>query len=334
MPSDSFTKLQQQRQQRDKRYLLLLAISLLLTFILSLSLGEHWIWPWQWWQESANLFIWQIRLPRTLAVVLVGGALATAGATMQALFENPLAEPGLLGIANGSGMALVLTIMLGNGLLPVIWLSGSAILGALLMTILLLAFARRSRLNNANLLLVGVALGILCSAVMTWAVYFSSSLDLRQLMYWMIGSFSGVGWQQRWLLLLLLPLLIWLIFQGNVLNFLSLGEVSAQQLGLPVQRWRNLFVLVIGGLIGISVALAGVIGFIGLVIPHLLRLSGLTNQRFLLPGCLLAGATGLLLADMIARVSLFAAELPIGVVTATLGAPLFIWLLTRSGNTL
>jgi ABC-type cobalamin transport system, permease component len=233
-------------------------------------------------------------------------------------------------VANGAGVALVLTVLLGHGLLPVALMSAAAIAGALAMTFLLLGFARRRRLTNARLLLVGVALGIVCSALMTWAVYFSTSLDLRQLMYWMMGGFGGVDWRQKWLVLALLPVLLWLCGQGRALNLMALGEVQARQLGLSLHLWRNLLVLAIGWLVGVSVALAGVIGFVGLVIPHILRLTGLTDQRYLLPACALAGAGVLLVADVIARVALLAAELPIGVVTATLGAPLFIWLLTRT----
>ncbi|WP_156292153.1 vitamin B12 ABC transporter permease BtuC [Serratia oryzae] len=328
--SQTFTSLQQNQRRRDKRHLSLLMLGVVVAFIFSLSAGDVWIWPTQWLSESARLFVWQLRLPRALAVMLVGASLAVAGAAMQALFENPLAEPGLLGVANGAGVALVLAVLFGNGLLPVALMSLSAILGALVMTFLLLSFARRRRLSNARLLLVGVALGIVCSAIMTWAVYFSSSLDLRQLMYWMMGGFGGVDWRQKWLLLLVLPVLLWLCAQGKVLNLMTLGEVQAHQLGLSLYLWRYLLVLAIGWLVGTSVALAGVIGFVGLVIPHMLRLSGLTNQRFLLPGCALAGAGVLLIADVLARITLLAAELPIGVVTATLGAPLFIWLLARS----
>ncbi len=128
---------------------------------------------------------------------------------MQALFETRW-RAGLLGVANGAGVALVLTVLLGQGLLPVALMSAAAIAGALAMTFLLLGFARRRRLTNARLLLVGVALGIVCSALMTWAVYFSTSLDLRQLMYWMMGGFGGVDWRQKWLVLALLPVLLWL----------------------------------------------------------------------------------------------------------------------------
>ncbi|HDL6608691.1 TPA: vitamin B12 ABC transporter permease BtuC [Yersinia enterocolitica] len=327
--SHLFTALQQRQQQRDNRYLKGLVVILLLALFISLCAGDIWLWPTQWFSETGRLFVWQLRLPRALAVLMVGASLAVSGAVMQALFENPLAEPGLLGVANGAGVALVMAVLLGHGLLPIWFLSACAIVGALLMTMLLLGFARRRLLTNARLLLVGVALGIVCSAIMTWAVYFSTSLDLRQLMYWMMGGFSGIDWRHQGLVLSLLPIVLWLCCQGHVLNFMSLGEQQAQQLGVSLHLWRNLLVLAIGLLVGVSVALAGVISFIGLVIPHILRLTGLTDQRRLLAGCALAGGGILLLADIVARIALFSAELPIGVVTATLGAPLFIWLLTR-----
>ncbi|WON78778.1 vitamin B12 ABC transporter permease BtuC [Serratia sp. UGAL515B_01] len=331
MPAcQTFAQLQQNQHQRDKRHIVLLLLGVIVAFVFSLSAGDMWFWPSQWLSESARLFVWQLRLPRALAVMLVGASLAVAGAVMQALFENPLAEPGLLGVANGAGVALVLTVLLGHSLLPVALMSLSAIFGALLMTCLLLSFARRRLLSNARLLLVGVALGIVCSAITTWLVYFSSSFDLRQLMYWMMGGFGGVDWRQKWLMLILLPVLLWLCFQGKALNLMALGEVQAWQLGLSLHLWRNLLVLAIGWLVGSSVALAGVIGFVGLVVPHILRLMGLTNQRFLLPGCALAGGGVLLVADVVARIALVSSELPIGVVTATMGAPLFIWLLART----
>ncbi|MBN3189690.1 vitamin B12 ABC transporter permease BtuC [Pectobacterium brasiliense] len=324
-----YSQLKQQQCRRDRRSLILLLAFLALTLAVSLCAGERWIWPTAWLDDAQQLFVWQLRLPRTLAVMLVGASLAMSGTVMQAVFDNPLAEPGLLGVANGAGVALVLTVLLGQGLLPVWMLSLSAIAGALLITFLLLHFARR-HISNTRLLLIGIALGIICSAVMTWAVYFSTSLDLRQLMYWMMGGFSGIDWRHGWLMLTLLPLLLWLSRQGAVLNGLTLGEIQARQLGIPVYRWRTILVLVMGVQVGLSVALAGIIAFIGLVIPHMLRLCGLTDQRYLLTGCALAGGGVLLLADTVARVALSSAELPIGVVTATLGSPWFIWLLLRN----
>ncbi|EOT9434239.1 vitamin B12 ABC transporter permease BtuC [Escherichia coli] len=323
--------LARQQQRQNIRWLLCLSVLMLLALLLSLCAGEQWISPGDWFTPRGELFVWQIRLPRTLAVLLVGAALAISGAVMQALFENPLAEPGLLGVSNGAGVGLIAAVLLGQGQLPNWALGLCAIAGALIITLILLRFARR-HLSTSRLLLAGVALGIICSALMTWAIYFSTSVDLRQLMYWMMGGFGGVDWRQSWLMLALIPVLLWICCQSRPMNMLALGEISARQLGLPLWFWRNVLVAATGWMVGVSVALAGAIGFIGLVIPHILRLCGLTDHRVLLPGCALAGASALLLADIVARLALAAAELPIGVVTATLGAPVFIWLLLKSGR--
>ena len=321
--------LARQQQRQHIRWLLCLSVLMLLALLLSLCAGEQWISPGDWFTPRGELFVWQIRLPRTLAVLLVGAALAISGAVMQALFENPLAEPGLLGVSNGAGVGLIAAVLLGQGQLPNWALGLCAIAGALIITLILLRFARR-HLSTSRLLLAGVALGIICSALMTWAIYFSTSVDLRQLMYWMMGGFGGVDWRQSWLMLALIPVLLWICCQSRPMNMLALGEISARQLGLPLWFWRNVLVAATGWMVGVSVALAGAIGFIGLVIPHILRLCGLTDHRVLLPGCALAGASALLLADIVARLALAAAELPIGVVTATLGAPVFIWLLLKA----
>ncbi|EET7088474.1 vitamin B12 ABC transporter permease BtuC [Escherichia coli] len=323
--------LARQQQRQNIRWLLCLSVLMLLALLLSLCAGEQWISPGDWFSPRGELFVWQIRLPRTLAVLLVGAALAISGAVMQALFENPLAEPGLLGVSNGAGVGLIAAVLLGQGQLPTWALGLCAIAGALIITLILLRFARR-HLSTSRLLLAGVALGIICSALMTWAIYFSTSVDLRQLMYWMMGGFGGVDWRQSWLMLALIPMLLWICCQSRPMNMLALGEISARQLGLPLWFWRNVLVAATGWMVGVSVALAGAIGFIGLVIPHILRLCGLTDHRALLPGCALAGASALLLADIVARLALAAAELPIGVVTATLGAPVFIWLLLKAGR--
>ncbi|WP_105465261.1 vitamin B12 ABC transporter permease BtuC [Escherichia coli] len=323
--------LARQQQRQNIRWLLCLSVLMLLALLLSLCAGEQWISPGDWFTPRGELFVWQIRLPRTLAVLLVGAALAISGAVMQALFENPLAEPGLLGVSNGAGVGLIAAVLLGQGQLPNWALGLYAIAGALIITLILLRFARR-HLSTSRLLLAGVALGIICSALMTWAIYFSTSVDLRQLMYWMMGGFGGVDWRQSWLMLALIPVLLWICCQSRPMNMLALGETSARQLGLPLWFWRNVLVAATGWMVGVSVALAGAIGFIGLVIPHILRLCGLTDHRVLLPGCALAGASALLLADIVARLALAAAELPIGVVTATLGAPVFIWLLLKAGR--
>ena len=322
-------QLAHQADRRSQKWLAGLAIALLALLIVSLCAGDSWIAPSHWLNDSSRLFVWQLRLPRSVAVMLVGASLALCGVVMQALFTNPLAEPGLLGVSNGAGIGLVLGVLLGSGSL---WsLSLAAMAGALIITLILLHFAHR-QLSVTRLLLTGVALGIICSAIMTWAVYFSTSLDLRQLMYWMMGGFSGIDWRYGWMMLALLPVMLALNGSGRILNLLALGEISARQLGLSLFCWRNLLVLAMGWLVGVSVAMAGAIGFVGLVIPHLLRLSGISDHRYLLPASALAGASVLLGADIVARLALTAAELPIGVVTATLGAPLFIALLVKSSR--
>lgn len=331
MKTEPMLDFARQQHRSDLRWLLALLVTLMAVFAVSLCAGEQWIGPEHWASEQGKLFVWQIRLPRTLAVVLVGAALALCGTIMQALFENPLAEPGLLGVSNGAGVGLIAATMLGGASLSGWGVSLSAIAGALLITVILLRFARR-HLSTSRLLLAGVALGIICSALMTWAVYFSTSFDLRQLMYWMMGGFGGVDWRQGWLMALLIPAIIWASLQAKPLNMLALGEISARQLGLSIGLWRNVLVVAIGWMVGVSVALAGAIGFIGLVIPHMLRLGGITDHRFLLPAAAIAGAATLLIADIIARLAMSAAELPIGVVTATLGAPVFIWLLLKAGR--
>ncbi|STK73852.1 Vitamin B12 ABC transporter, permease protein [Escherichia coli] len=273
--------LARQQQRQNIRWLLCLSVLMLLALLLSLCAGEQWISPGDWFTPRGELFVWQIRLPRTLAVLLVGAALAISGAVMQALFENPLAEPGLLGVSNGAGVGLIAAVLLGQGQLPNWALGLCAIAGALIITLILLRFARR-HLSTSRLLLAGVALGIICSALMTWAIYFSTSVDLRQLMYWMMGGFGGVDWRQSWLMLALIPVLLWICCQSRPMNMLALGEISARQLGLPLWFWRNVLVAATGWMVGVSVALAGAIGFIGLVIPHILRLCGLTDHRVLL----------------------------------------------------
>lgn len=233
--------LARQQQRQNIRWLLCLSVLMLLALLLSLCAGEQWISPGDWFTPRGELFVWQIRLPRTLAVLLVGAALAISGAVMQALFENPLAEPGLLGVSNGAGVGLIAAVLLGQGQLPNWALGLCAIAGALIITLILLRFARR-HLSTSRLLLAGVALGIICSALMTWAIYFSTSVDLRQLMYWMMGGFGGVDWRQSWLMLALIPVLLWICCQSRPMNMLALGEISARQLGLPLWFWRNVLV--------------------------------------------------------------------------------------------
>jgi vitamin B12 transport system permease protein len=206
----------------------------------------------------------------------------------------------------------------------------AAVVGALAFTLLLVFVAKSLRLTTTRLLLVGVALGILSGAIVTWAFYFSDDLSLRQLMYWLMGSIGAASWYHHVLTLLLVPVLVWLCCKGRLLDKLMMGEQHAKQLGVDVDaaRWKLIFAVSI--LVGGAVALGGVIGFVGLVVPHLLRLAFGSENRYLLPISALAGATLVVFADLIARTALDSAELPLGVVTTSIGAPIFIWMLVSN----
>jgi vitamin B12 transport system permease protein len=170
----------------------------------------------------------------------------------------------------------------------------------------------------------------LSGAVVTWAFYFSDDLSLRQLMYWLMGSVGGASWHHHILTLCMIPVLVWLCLKGQVLDKLMMGELHAKQLGIDVDAVRWKLILAVSILVGGAVALGGVIGFVGLIVPHLLRLSLGSENRYLLPLSALSGAALLVFADIIARTALDSAELPLGVVTTSIGAPIFIWMLVKN----
>ncbi|MGO4999120.1 vitamin B12 ABC transporter permease BtuC [Oceanisphaera sp. W20_SRM_FM3] len=324
------------KQQKRKYQLWLLALTLALlgAMLLSLQLGAVGVGIDALWRPVSALeqqVFWQLRLPRTLLAVLVGASLALSGAVLQVLLHNPLAEPGLIGISSGASLAAVLTMSLSASLgfaLPYWSLSLAAFVGALIVTVLLLALAQR-RLGPGALLLFGVAIGILANAILTWLLYLADDASLRSFLFWMMGSL-GHGQSLSWVWWLpALATLVWLMRQGRRLDLLALGEHRAQLLGLNVRRLQPKLVLAVCLLTAFSVAMAGPIGFVGLVVPHLLRLLAGGKQDFLLPASVLAGAAALTLADVIARNLLSVGEVPIGAVTATLGSPIFIWLLVR-----
>ncbi|CAH0533451.1 Vitamin B12 import system permease protein BtuC [Vibrio stylophorae] len=306
------------------------SVILLLVSCLSLMAGEVWLWPWQ----LDSSFHWQIltelRLPRVLAAVTIGASLAVAGAALQVLLRNPLAEPSVLGVSGGASVAVIGLILFAPVTLGPWSMAFSAMLGALLLMLLLVGLSVYFALSTSRLLLIGVALGILTGAVITWAFYFSSDLNLRQMIYWLMGSLAGMSWDKLMLVFLLLPALICLSILGPKLDLLMLGEQQAALLGLNHLRLRWQLILLVSVLVAASVAMAGVIGFIGLVIPHLLRLWLGSENRYLLPLCAVVGGCFLVLADTLARTLLSAGELPVGAVTTAIGAPIFIWMLLKN----
>jgi iron complex transport system permease protein len=287
-----------------------------------------------------KLVLFDIRLPRMLLGMFVGAALALAGVLMQGLFRNPLADPGLIGVSSGSALAAVATIGLGNGVLAVMIkplgvyvLPFAAFLGGAAATSVLVALANRhGQLLTATLLLAGIGVGALASALTGLISFASDDRELRDLTLWMLGSLSGASWPKvvsvipfAVLLAAVCPRLV------RALNGLLLGEVEAFHMGIDVERSKRMIVVATAGAVGAAVAVAGVIGFVGIVVPHVARLLGGPNHRSVLPVSALLGATLVLLGDVIARMVIRPAELPLGVVMALIGAPLFLHLVIRRG---
>ncbi|MEF1285499.1 vitamin B12 ABC transporter permease BtuC [Vibrio sp. M250220] len=325
-----FSQLLNRRQRRWTHFGVLFLSTLLVISAVYLMVGEVFISPFETLSSLQEQLIMQLRLPRLLAAVAVGAALAVSGAVLQVLLGNVLAEPGVLGISGGASVMMVLVLFFFPLLATPIGFMLAAVLGALAFTLLLVFVAKSLRLTTTRLLLVGVALGILSGAIVTWAFYFSDDLSLRQLMYWLMGSIGAASWYHHMLTLLLVPVLVWLCCKGRLLDKLMMGEQHAKQLGVDVDNARWKLILAVSILVGGAVALGGVIGFVGLVVPHLLRLAFGSENRYLLPISALAGATLVVFADLIARTALDSAELPLGVVTTSIGAPIFIWMLVSN----
>ncbi|WP_177326855.1 MULTISPECIES: iron ABC transporter permease [Pseudomonas] len=287
--------------------------------------------------QQAELILGQIRLPRSLLGLCVGIVLALSGVAMQGLFRNPLADPGLVGVAGGAALGAAIAIVGGSmigGLPPALapyLLSICAFSGGLIVTAVVYRFGRRDgQTNVATMLLAGVALTAMSGAGVGLFTYLADDATLRSLTFWNLGSLNGASYPRLWpLLLVTLGVAIWLPRRASALNALLLGESEARHLGFNVERIKLELVLCTALGVGAAVAAAGLIGFIGLVVPHLMRLLVGPDHRVLLPASLLAGASLLLLADLVARLVLAPAELPIGIVTALIGAPFFLYLLVR-----
>jgi len=287
--------------------------------------------------EQAELILGQIRLPRTLLGLAVGGVLALSGVAMQGLFRNPLADPGLVGVSSGASLGAAIAIVGGSafGGLPDAFgpylLSICAFLGGLGVTALVYRLGRRNgQTSVAVMLLAGIALTALAGSTVGLFTYLADDATLRTLTFWNLGSLNGASYARLWpLLFVTVAVSLWLPRRASALNALLLGESEANHLGINVEGLKRELVFCTALGVGAAVAAAGMIGFVGLVVPHLVRLLAGPDHRVLLPASVLAGAALLLVADLIARLALAPAEMPIGIVTAFLGAPFFLYLLLR-----
>ncbi|MEO1155034.1 MAG: iron ABC transporter permease [Pseudomonadota bacterium] len=287
---------------------------------------------------TERVVLLDIRLPRLAMGLLVGASLAVSGAVMQGLFRNPLADPGLVGVGAGAGLGAIsaivlgaalpagLAVALGNYTVPI-----AAFLGGWISTIILYRVSTRGgRTSVAVMLLAGIALGALAGALSGILVYMANDAQLRDLTFWGLGSLAGATWAK---VAAAAPMILLALavapFLARSLNALALGEAAAAHLGIPIQRMKSVAILTVAGATGAAVAVSGGIGFIGIVVPHLLRIAIGPDHRYLLLNSALLGAALLVGADMISRSIIAPAELPIGIVTATLGGPFFLWILLR-----
>jgi iron complex transport system permease protein len=286
----------------------------------------------QTWSDTSATIVLDIRLPRIILAGLVGAALAIAGATYQGLFRNPLADPYLIGVAQGASLGAVIGFLLpaafslsAVGVIPIF-----AFIGAIVSTIIVYLLARRGKtLPVTTLILAGVALSALLSSIVSYLVIFSGN-KLHSIIFWLMGSFSGAEWSE---VLIVLPYIavgtaVIVIF-ARLLNVMQLDEEQAQQLGVNVESYKLILLAAATLITAASVSFVGTIGFVGIIIPHIVRLIWGADHRYLLPLAIMTGAIFMILTDLIARTVMAPTEIPIGVITAICGAPFFLYLLRR-----
>lgn len=282
--------------------------------------------------ELSQSVLWDIRLPRVLLGLCVGASLGTAGALMQGTFANPLAEPGIVGVSSGAALGAVVSITVGFQLLGNWSVSVAAFVGGLATVLLVYASARADgRTEVVTLVLSGVALNAFTGSVIGLAQYFSTDAELRSLTFWMLGSLAQATWPK---VVAVAPFAVAGIAvagsQAGKLDLLALGERPAQHLGIDVERLRMTTMVIVAVLTAAAVAVSGIITFVGLVIPHLVRMLIGPGHRGLLPASALLGAAIVVLGDLIARTVVAPAEIPLGVLTGLIGSPVFFLLLRQT----
>lgn len=307
----------------------------------SFSLGESFSYPAEYSTVQRGTLI-NIRLPRVVLGLLIGASLAAAGATIQGMFRNPLADPGLIGISAGSAFAAALVIVLGNTatLSPLVGRLDeigvplrpiASFIGGVLTTLLIYRLATvNGRTSVPTMLLAGIALNALAGAGVGMLVAFADDSEIRDITFWQLGSLVDGSWERvetvvPFILISLVPML-WL---SRPLNALLFGETEAEHLGFNIQRTKQFIIVLAAVAVGTGVAVAGIVGFVGLVVPHLIRLLAGPDHRYVIPGSMLLGAALLVGADLIARTIAEGREIPLGVVTALIGAPFFLYLLLK-----
>ena len=286
--------------------------------------------------DIQNTVLTEIRLPRVILSGLAGASLGISGAALQGLFRNPLADPGLIGVSAGAALGATLMIVLGGDIfsqysLGVFLIPLAAIAGSSLVILMLYFMTKGFGYEGVTyMLLVGIAINAIAGVGIGILTYISSDSELRSLTFWTMGSFGGVTWPLLMPVILIIALaIIIMIPYSRQLDLLQLGEPEAFRLGVDVQKLKYTIILTCAASVGASVALSGMIGFVGLIVPHLTRLLGGVNHNYVLPGSALMGAALMIIADLMARIIIQPAELPIGLITSAIGSPFFLWLIFK-----
>ena len=319
----------------------LLGTVLILISIIAISAGSSGV---HFWETLAILagktnpdsatatILYQIRLPRVILAAFVGGSLALGGLVFQALLRNPLAEPYILGISGGSAIGAILAMLLGLSYFPGVTIfsfTGSLLVLAFVTTLAGTTMGN-TMLSRDSLLLGGVMMNAFCAAVIMFLISMTRSFQVQHILYWLMGDLATMQKGQLPILLLVLPCFVIIFILARPMNLLLLGRETAAAMGINVKSIVLLLLVITSLMVSIIVSLSGLIGFVGLVIPHIFRLVLGPDHRLLVPSCLLGGASYLIVCDLLARVLPSSGELPVGIITALIGAPLFIVLLLRS----
>lgn len=287
--------------------------------------------------QSANNIIWFIRVPRVLLAIFVGIALSISGAVMQATVQNPLADPYILGVSSGATLGATFAIMVGFGTSSIfsqIGLTFSAFIGALIATILVLVLSTVGGKSTATkLILSGTIISALCSSISNFIIYFSNNKEgIKTITFWLMGSLAAAKWTDiPTVVSIVFTITIFMLTQSRPLNVLLLGDEAAMTLGISLGIYRQLFMILTALLTGVVVSHTGTIGFVGLIIPHIIRGFFGSDHKKLLPLSALLGAIFLVSTDLIARSIIENVELPIGIITSFIGAPIFIYILVKRG---
>jgi iron complex transport system permease protein len=288
--------------------------------------------PWAPESDITTQALWQIRFPRVVASILVGAALAVAGAVMQAVFGNPLAEPGVVGVSSGAALGAALGIVIGGAAATTFGIAGLAFVGGLAATALVYSMARQGgRTEVVTLLLTGIAVNAFAGAGLALLLFAGDTASREQIVFWQLGTLNGTRWNE---VAVMAPLavigLVASLYFARKYDLLALGERTAGHLGLRVERLRIVSIVVVAVLTGAAVAFVGIIAFVGLVVPHVIRMILGPSHRRLILASALGGAVLLVFADAAARTAVEGADLPIGLLTSLIGGPFFFYLLRRT----